>query len=221
MKEAPTSLGEFRKFLASIPLDKYREETKNVKWVEQDLPKEIVPLNSLFKYYWEERNFLDFESWFEDFWKDINSKPKSRKALEEFKKYYFNRSIEENDWFKKGFKARMYRTWVSVLTQLDFCFVFEYVADKKNQNLSLICNAELDARGIDAQVNDISFQVVKISERKEARAGVTRRKIVPVFNFVINRESYVERIIDKLNNFPLLKNEIEKIYIELRGGNAQ
>ncbi|WP_219995005.1 TaqI family restriction endonuclease [Thermodesulfovibrio sp. Kuro-1] len=67
MKEPLKDLQRFRDFLSSIPLDKYREELKNIKWVEQDLPKEILPLSSIFRYYWEERNFLNFEEWFENF----------------------------------------------------------------------------------------------------------------------------------------------------------
>ncbi len=34
------NLTNYRKFLESIPLSKYREELKDIKWVEQDLPKE-------------------------------------------------------------------------------------------------------------------------------------------------------------------------------------
>lgn len=49
MKDPIKDLQRFREFLSSIPLDKYREELKNVKWVEQDLPKEILPLSSIFK----------------------------------------------------------------------------------------------------------------------------------------------------------------------------
>jgi hypothetical protein len=53
-------------FSGKIPLVKYREELKDIKWVEQDLPKEILPLRSIYKYYWEKREFLDFEEWFEN-----------------------------------------------------------------------------------------------------------------------------------------------------------
>lgn len=124
LREPSRDLSKFREFLASIPLSKHREETKDIKWVEQNLPREILPLASIFRYYWEERRFLAFDDWFEEFWEEINSNPQSRSALEGFKKYHFNRSIEENGWFKRGFRARMYRTWVSLLTQLDFCYMF-------------------------------------------------------------------------------------------------
>jgi len=56
-------LDKYRKFLEKIPLAEHREKLKDVKWVEQDLPKEILPLASIFKYYWETRDFLNFEKW--------------------------------------------------------------------------------------------------------------------------------------------------------------
>lgn len=59
--------------------------------------------------------------------------------------------------------------------QLDFCSMFEYVCAQMGKNLPLICNAELDAKGIDAQVEGIGFQVAKISERKEARMRRTKK----------------------------------------------
>lgn len=115
MKKNPIKdLGKYREFLETIPLDKYRKELKDIKWVEQDLPREMLPLASTFKYYWEERQFLSFEEWFGVFWKGLNANPQSREALKQFKKYYFDK--DNDGWFKKGFKARMYRTWISVLT---------------------------------------------------------------------------------------------------------
>jgi hypothetical protein len=203
MKDPVKDLRKYREFLESIPLEKYREEFKDVKWVEQDLPKEILPLASIFKHYWEDREFLDFEKWFEEFWEEINTSPESKKALEEFKRYFFNKSLEENDWFKKGFKARMYRTWISVLTQLDFCYMFEYVCAKEGKNLQLECNAELDAKGIDAKVNDIGFQVAKISQRKEARSGERKKTIITIPYAVFNIEELERKITS-----PRVKNKI-------------
>jgi len=110
-KNSINDLKKYREFLETIPLDKYREELKSVKWVEQDLPKEMLPLASIFKYYWNERIFLNFEEWFENFWEELNTKLENKQALKEFKKYYFDKNGD--GWFKKGFKARMYRTWVS------------------------------------------------------------------------------------------------------------
>jgi hypothetical protein len=84
MKSAIKDLQKFRGFLSSIPLNKYREELKDIKWVEQDLPKEILPLSSVFRYYWEERQFLSFEEWFENFWKEINTNPQTKEVLKWF-----------------------------------------------------------------------------------------------------------------------------------------
>jgi len=64
--------------------------------LEQDLPKEILPLTSIFRYYWEQRNFLSFEDWFEKFWEEINTNSVSKSSLEKFKKYYFNRELDED-----------------------------------------------------------------------------------------------------------------------------
>ena len=194
----------FRDFLGKIPLSRYRDELKDIKWVEQDLPKEILPLHSIYRYYWDERNFLDFEEWFEQFWKEINENQESRKKLKEFKKYYFNRDLEENDWFKKGFKARMYRTWISILTQLDFCYMLEYICKKKGKNLKLECNAELDMKGIDVKVGEINFQVAKITQRKEARSGKRKMKIIQVPYAVFN----IEELKRKLES-PRTKNKIK------------
>jgi len=174
MENPSKTLKLYRDFLESIPLDKFREKYKEIKWVEQDLPKEILPLASIFKNYWDKHNFLSFDDWFNEFWEELHSNKESLNALKKFKKYYFNK--DDNGWFRLGFKARMYRTWVSVLTQLDFCYVFVYLSAKQNKNLKLECNAELDRRGIDARVDDVDFQVAKISQRKEARPGAGRRK---------------------------------------------
>lgn len=190
-KNSIGDLKKYREFLKTIPLDKYREELKDIKWVEQDLPKEILPLASIFKYYWEERQFLCFEDWFEVFWKELNSNPQSMKALKQFKKYYFDK--DNDGWFKKGFKARMYRTWISVLTQLDFCYTFDYVCAKERRDLQLECNAELDIKGIDAKVNDINFQVAKISQRKEARTAGVKKTVVAIPYAVFNIEEFKRR----------------------------
>lgn len=216
------NLEKFRKFLETIPLEKYREEFKNVKWVEQDLPNELLPIDSIFKYYWEDKNFLSFEEWFEIFWDNIHRNEKSKEALKKFKSYYFNKSIDENGWFKRGFKARIYRTWISVLTQLDFCYTFEYVNSKLNKSLTIDCDAELDLKGVDARVNNVEFQIKKISHRKEAIRGASKRKNfvqVPYAVFDIrqieekannprtrNREKY-QNMLDTFHRyFEILKN---------------
>lgn len=174
MGNAAIALQSYRKFLESIPLDDYREKFRIVKWVEQDLPRDLLPQGSIFRHYWHEQNFIDFESWFEDFWEELQTDVMSVAALKDFKKYYFDKN--NDGWFKLGFKARMYRTWTAVLTQLDFCYMFAYVCHKQGRSVNLEANAELDISGIDLRVGNIDFEVGKITQRKEARSAAAARR---------------------------------------------
>jgi len=174
MCSATRDLELYREFLESIPLDEFREEFRKIKWVEQDLPAEMLPLASIYEHYWDAHNFLDFDSWFECFWEELHSTPESLRVVKQFKKYYFDK--DGDGWFKEGFKARMYRTWIALLTQLDFCYVLASVAEKQDKELELVCNAELDRKGIDLRIGDIGFQVAKVSQRKEARAAAKTKK---------------------------------------------
>ena len=186
MREPIKALEEYRKFLETIPLNRYREEFKLIKWVEQDLHPLLFPLESIFENYWEKQNYLSFEEWFEKFWKGLQKKEEKKEKLNDLKelvkahrKFYedlVNNNLEDK--LFRGFKARMYRTWISVLTQLDFCYMFQYICAKEGMNLRLECNAELDARGIDAQVNEIGFQIAKISQRKVAQKILRKTKVI-------------------------------------------
>lgn len=42
------ALAEFEQYLATIPLDRYREELLPVKTVEQDLPSDLNPLPAIY-----------------------------------------------------------------------------------------------------------------------------------------------------------------------------
>lgn len=188
MGKATEALRSYRQFLESIPLDKYRDELKDVKWVEQDLYPELLPLASIFRNYWHKQNFLDFESWFEQFWEELHSEPTSAEALTRFKRYYFDK--DDDGWFKLGFKARMYRTWVSVLTQLDFCYMFLHVSDKRGKSFRVEANAELDAKGVNLRVGQLDFQVAKITQRKEARPSGAEQKKISIPYAVYNIGEY-------------------------------
>jgi len=189
MGNTATALNSYRKFLESIPLDEFRDKFKNVKWVEQDLPRELLPQWLIFHCYWDTQNFLDFEPWFEELWQALHSNPTSAAVLKDFKKYHFDKN--NDGWFKLGFKARMYRTWTAVLTQLDFCYMFAYVCHKQGKGVDLEANAELDISGVDLRVGNIDFQVGKITQRKEARsAAVERRNRIQIPYAVFNVDEY-------------------------------
>jgi len=189
MENSAKALQSYRKFLETIPLDKYRDELKDVKWVEQDLWPELLPQDSIFRLYWDRQEFLDFESWFEQFWQDLQTDPLKSAALKKFKAYHFNK--HNDGWFKLGFKARMFRTWTAVLTQLDFCYMFAYVCAKQGKKVALECNAQLDISGIDLRVGNIDFEVGKITQRKEARsAAVARKNRIRIPYAVFNLDEY-------------------------------
>jgi len=200
------NLLKYRNFLASIPLQEYREKLKNVKWVEQDLPELLLPQESIFKYYWEEKSFLDFENWFENFWEELNSNQDKLNEMKKFKKYYFDKN--NDGWFKLGFKARMYRTWTAMLTQLDFCYMLAYLLDKHKKIFKIICNAELDKKGIDLKIANIEFAVSKLSHRKEARsASASRRNRINIPYAVFNIEEY-----ERLSQSSRVKPENQEKY---------
>jgi len=228
MKNSQKDLKKYRSFLETIPLDKYREELKDIKWVEQDLVPQLFPLKSIYTNYWEERIFLSFEDWFDKFWNELqqnqSQKIKDLKELVRAHRKFYEDKVNNNLNHKVflGFKARMYRTWTAVLTQLDFCYMFEYVCLKEGKDLQLETNAELDAQGIDAKVNNICFQVKKISQRKEAlRLEGGKRKIAIPY-VVWNPDELKKKIQNPRtrikNTYQKMVNSFEKYFIKLING---
>ncbi len=155
-------LSVFEQFLASIPLDRYRNELLQVKTVEQDLPPDLNPLPAIYDAFWvgELRPFPEYEVFFERWWQD------HLKPLDGFiRKYFWGCSHE---FVFLGFKARLYRTLISVLTQFHFAYTWLAYCD-----LPLESSAELDIKGIDGLVCcegvTAALQVKKETYRAEAR----------------------------------------------------
>jgi len=155
-------LSRFEEFLASIPLERYREELLPVKTVEQDLPKNLNPLPAIYEKYWlpKEEAFPDYDEFFRTWWTN------HLKPLDDFIRQYFWGCSHEFVYI--GFKARIYRTLVSVLTQ--FHFAYSWLA---HCHLPLEASAELDMKGIDALVTvhevKVALQIKKETYRSEAR----------------------------------------------------
>ncbi|MEJ5253170.1 MAG: TaqI family restriction endonuclease [Chthonomonadetes bacterium] len=157
-------LQRFEAFLNEIPLSRYREELMPVKTVEQDLPKSLNPLKDLYDTYWipSTSTFVDFETFFDQWWQT------HREAIEDFRNQYFWGCTCE--FVQQGFKARLYRTFVSVLTQ--FHFAYSWLA---YCTMPIECSADLDIKGIDALVKhgdfQIALQIKKETYRREAAEG--------------------------------------------------
>lgn len=188
-------LGKFEEFLKKIDLQKYKP-LREIKTVEQDLPKDLLPLEIYYKYYWETTDFKDFDEVFQIYWKE-----KLDPHIYNFiKKYFYGCSLE---FVEEGFKARLYRIWMSVLTQFHFQYLWNVLFAEK-----LISTPELDNVGIDAIVElgnkKIAIQIKKVSYRREAserRFTKRQQKYADVFVEV----PYLVIDIDKV------KSEINKL----------
>jgi hypothetical protein len=218
---------DFRAFLKTIDLDKYRKVFKDKKYVEQDLPDDVVRemLKSMYEHYWIKRKFLSFDDWFNDVWNRVIN-------LEGFKNflwYYFHMRLgkdkEWDEWFKEGFKARLYRTWAALLTQFDFSYTFACVLEEENVKVPISASPELNIKGIDIRLNrregHIDFQVYKVSERKEAR-GKTRSGVISIPYPVISRAELIRKIksprIKKKEAYETMLRIFDKYYEELENG---
>ncbi len=160
--DAKAILKKFEDFLATIPLDNYRTELEPVKTVEQDLPKDLNPLPAIYANYWvnSPTEFPNFEDFFHKWWTD------HLRPLDAFiRKYFWGCSHE---FVYLGFKARLYRTLISVLTQ--FHFAYSWLAYCQ---LPLEASVKLDMKGIDALVRHedvtVALQIKKETYRSEAR----------------------------------------------------
>lgn len=173
------SLKEFEGLLRSVDLQGYRERYRPIKIVEMDLPKEIQAIGLLYKVYWDERRFLNYEEFYERY---INE------YKDDIKTFQSKIGMCE-DCFYKGLPARIYRTWASIITQIHAGYVAESVFGPDTVSMS----AELDHQGADFQVRYkgkiINYQVKKKSFSGEVRRGKGGVKIKIEGEFVdINYE---------------------------------
>ncbi|PJE57440.1 MAG: hypothetical protein COU82_01985, partial [Candidatus Portnoybacteria bacterium CG10_big_fil_rev_8_21_14_0_10_38_18] len=61
------NLIKFEKFLQSVDLNAYRDKYKSIKIVEMDLPKEIQAIPLLYKVYWDEQRFLNYDEFYKEY----------------------------------------------------------------------------------------------------------------------------------------------------------
>lgn len=161
-------LNKFTKFLESVDLKAYREKYRPIKLVEMDLPKEIQAIEMLYKVYWNQKNFLDFE----DFYKEYFDSKKSE--IESFRQ----KITMCKDCFYRGLPARIYRTWASIITQIHA----GYVAESVYGDGTVAMSTELDHQGADFQVKYrgviLNYQVKKATFSREVRAEKKSNNII-------------------------------------------
>ena len=155
--QAQKVLEAFEDFLKCLDLESYQEKYRPIKTVEQDLPRELNPLPDLYDHYWKPNgntlHFPDFETFFDQWWE------KRLRPLNEFiRKYFWGCSYE---FVRLGLEARLYRTAVSIWTQFHFCYRWN-----ASCQLRLTATWELDAQGIDAQIQ-AEDRLIGIQIKKE------------------------------------------------------
>lgn len=185
-------LNKFEGFLRDIDLQKYAD-LRTIKTVEQDLPQDLLPLEIYYRHYWHTTDFKDYDEIFKTYWSE-----KLNPYIYDFiKKYFYGCSLQ---FVEEGFKARLYRIWMSILTQFHFQYSWNALFDEK-----LVSTAELDMAGIDAivELNEekVAIQVKKVSYRREVSdRRFTRRQrthadvVVEVPYLVIDTDELKGRI---------------------------
>lgn len=134
-----TKLEEFNHFLTNIDLDHYRELYSHIKLVELDMPKEIQALPAIYELYWDNKsNWLRFEDFYEEYKKPI------KLSLNDFMKT----TQFSKETFEKGLPARIYRTWASLITQIQGGYVCGEIYGYEN----VLMSSELDWKGIDFRI---------------------------------------------------------------------
>lgn len=157
-------LQEFTEFLKTVDLKRYRKEYAPIKIVEMDLPKNIQAIVLLYKIYWVEKDFVSFGDFYKRYFKD------KEELLEKFR---VSTTMCE-DCFYKGIKARIYRTWAGLITQIHAGYVAESVFGKGSVQMS----RELDSMGADIRV-DYKGYFINYQVKKTSFSGVVSGKPLP------------------------------------------
>lgn len=157
-------LEKFNKFLQSINLRDYREKYSAIKIVEMNLPKEIQALELLYRIYWNKKEFIGFDEFY-----SIYEKEKFRKLA-----FFQKKTGMCKKCFDKGIKARIYRTWASIITQIHAGYVAEAVFGSGCVKMS----EELDHQDCDIQVL-YQGKILNYDVKKEANSGVMGRSHKP------------------------------------------
>jgi len=154
-------LEEYIQFLMTIDLGSYRDKYRLNKSVEEDLPASVQILGPLYQTYWVERNYIPFEEFIESVIKD-----KKDQLLDYNRKRngYDPLSDSAFQLFLKGWVARQYRTWASILTQIQL----GYLAEKVFVDRQVLMSEELDRGGIDIRIQNLmDLGVKKVSNRRD------------------------------------------------------
>ena len=161
-------LERFENFLSNIDLEAHRHQYRSIKIVELDMPKSVQALRTLYGEYWEKRaNWPDFDSFYAIYAASL------AEALETWR----TQALFSHETFYRGLPARIYRTWTSLLTQIQGAYVAETIYGAGNVRM----NVSEDHRGKDlvikmGEMGEMPIQIKKLSSRSEARPRTARER---------------------------------------------
>ncbi len=176
------TLEQFETFLKNIDLESYRERFSKIKTVEMDLPKPIQALQTIYEQYWDNKDSrpmpLDFDDYYKLYWET------HKNGIEAF--WESSGYGKHCDCFKRGLEARIYRTWASLVTQIQGGYVAEKVFGPNSVKMS----PELDHQNIDMLIIDPATQQekLKIQIKKETH----RPEIARMHKNVANENGTVD-----------------------------
>lgn len=162
-------LKRFESMLLAVDLGIYRTRYLPIKIVEMDMPKNVQAIDLMYRVYWNERAFLDFDSFYKRYVDEY------KELLEAFRE----KTTMCSECFYRGLPARIYRTWASIVTQIHGGYVAESVFGVGTVSMS----AELDHKGADFQINYkgtvLNYQVKKTTHSREVRKAKKVSKQIP------------------------------------------
>lgn len=167
----------FTNFLKTVPLNRHRAEYSKIKIVEMDLPRKIQALDSIYDIYWNEGGNYTTPPNFDDYYNEYYKRHK-KEIIEFWQSTGFGSDCE---CFNDGLKARIYRTWASLITQIHAGYVAELVFGRGAVEMG----TDLDHKGIDFLVAYKGKQI-KIQVKKESK----RPEIARMHSAVISGEGY-------------------------------
>ena len=155
-----SDLTRFNEFLSGIDVDALRDEYRHIKLVELDMPKPVQALKSTYEQYWDQRaDWPEYGAFYEAYKESIYYR------LEEWREHCgFSKET-----FYRGLPARIYRTWASLLTQVQGAYVAEDIYGKGKVEMGV----DIDHSGKDIVIElgpglRFPVQIKKLSERPEA-----------------------------------------------------
>jgi len=194
-------LEKFSKFLKTVNLRAYRDKFRPTKIVEMDLPKNIQAISLLYKIYWDEKKFVNYDIFYKEYLLRLKTDLEIfRKKIQMCKKCFY-----------LGLPARIYRTWASIITQIHAGYVAEAVFGVG----SVAMSEELDHQGADFRVSykgkNLNYQVKKetfsreVRKQKEAKVKLDGEFVDILYNVPSN---------DIFENPRTKKGELRKPYKE-------